>query len=201
MENFGFQSYSSSPSTGLNYQGTWNALTNNPLLTSGVGTSGDYYIVTVSGNTNLDGISDWSIGDWAIFNGTIWQKIDNSGISYQGNWDALTNNPFLQSSVGFDGHFYIVSVAGTTNLNGIASWNIGDWAIFTGGVWLKIDNVSGSNLEIKNEGITLTTAATSIDFIGDAVTATAVGTAVTVNVTGGGVAASTNNLFAYYNFI
>jgi hypothetical protein len=107
----------------------------------------------------------------------------------------------LQSSVGFDGHFYIVSVAGTTNLNGIASWNIGDWAIFTGGVWLKIDNVSGSNLEIKNEGITLTTAATSIDFIGDAVTATAVGTAVTVNVTGGGVAASTNNLFAYYNFI
>jgi hypothetical protein len=143
MENFGFQSYSSSASSGLNYQGTWNALTNSPLLTSGVGTSGNYYIVTVAGNTNLDGVTDWSVGDWAIFNGTNWQKIDNSGISYQGTWDALTNNPTLTSSVGFDGHFYIVSVAGATNLNGIASWNIGDWAIFTGGVWLKINNASG----------------------------------------------------------
>lgn len=143
MTDFGFQSFSSSASTGLNYQGTWNASTNSPLLASGVGTSGDYYVVSVAGTTNLDGITDWLIGDWAIFNGTAWQKIDNSGISYQGTWDALTNNPFLQSSIGFDGHFYIVSVAGSTNLNGITTWNVGDWAIFTGGVWLKINNTSG----------------------------------------------------------
>jgi hypothetical protein len=142
---FGFDSYNQLTNAGLNYVGTWNASTNIPLLTSGVGTQGDYYIVNVGGNTNLDGVNDWSVGDWAIFNGTTWQKIDNSGISYQGNWDALTNNPFLQSSVGFDGHFYIVNVAGSTNLNGITSWNIGDWAIFTSGVWLKIDNSSGLN--------------------------------------------------------
>ena len=202
MENFGFQSYSSSPSTGLNYQGTWNALINSPLLTSGVGTSGNYYIVTVAGNTNLDGITDWSVGDWAIFNGTAWQKIDNSGISYQGTWDALTNNPFLQSSIGFDGHFYIVSVSGSTNLNGITSWIVGDWAIFTGGVWLKIDNTGGSNLEIKNQGSILTTAANSIDFTGAGVTASVVGTAVTVNITGGGGGTSAaTNLFSFYNNI
>lgn len=140
---FGFHNNNATSSGGLTYSGTWNALTNVPLLASGVGTSGEYYIVSVAGTTNLDGITDWLIGDWAIFNGTAWQKIDNSGISYQGNWDALTNTPTLTSSVGFDGHFYIVNVAGSTNLNGITSWLVGDWAIFTGGVWLKLDNTSG----------------------------------------------------------
>lgn len=63
---------------GLSYQGTWNANTNSPTLTSSVGTNGHYYVVSTAGSTNLDGITDWQIGDWAIFNGTVWQKIDNS---------------------------------------------------------------------------------------------------------------------------
>lgn len=63
---------------GLTYKGTWDANTNSPSLSSGVGTNGDYYVVNVAGNTNLDGITDWQIGDWAIFNGTAWQKIDQS---------------------------------------------------------------------------------------------------------------------------
>lgn len=62
----------------LNYKGTWNAATNNPALASGVGVKGDYYVVSVAGSTNLDGITDWQIGDWAVFNGSIWQKIDNT---------------------------------------------------------------------------------------------------------------------------
>lgn len=63
---------------GLAYKGTWNASSNSPTLTSGVGTNGDYYVVSTPGSTNLDGITDWQIGDWAIFNGTVWQKIDQS---------------------------------------------------------------------------------------------------------------------------
>jgi hypothetical protein len=62
----------------LNYQGTWNATTNTPTLTSSVGTKGYYYVVDVAGTTNLNGITDWQIGDWAIFNGTVWQKVDNT---------------------------------------------------------------------------------------------------------------------------
>lgn len=60
------------------YQGTWDASTNTPTLVSSVGTSGQYYIVSVAGTTSLNGISDWSVGDWAIFNGTTltWQKIE-----------------------------------------------------------------------------------------------------------------------------
>ena len=62
----------------LNYQGTWNATTNTPTLTSSVGTKGYYYVVDVAGTTNLNGITDWQIGDWAIFNGSVWQKVDNT---------------------------------------------------------------------------------------------------------------------------
>lgn len=62
----------------LNYQGTWNATTNTPTLTSSTGTQGYYYVVDVAGTTNLNGITDWQIGDWAIFNGSVWQKVDNT---------------------------------------------------------------------------------------------------------------------------
>jgi len=62
----------------LRYQGTWNASANSPFLQSGVGTQGYYYVVNVAGSTNLDGITDWQIGDWAVFNGNVWQKIDNT---------------------------------------------------------------------------------------------------------------------------
>jgi hypothetical protein len=62
----------------LSYQGTWDASTNTPTLTSSVGTKGYYYVVSVAGNTNLNGITDWLVGDWAIYNGSIWQKVDNT---------------------------------------------------------------------------------------------------------------------------
>lgn len=60
----------------LNYKGTWNASTNTPILASGVGTKGDYYVVSVAGTTTLDGISNWGVGDWAAFNGTAWQRVE-----------------------------------------------------------------------------------------------------------------------------
>ena len=62
----------------LNYQGAWNATTNSPTLTSSTGTKGYYYVVSVAGTTSLNGITDWQIGDWAVFNGSVWQKIDNT---------------------------------------------------------------------------------------------------------------------------
>lgn len=76
----------------LNYQGTWNASTNMPTLTSSVGVKGYYYVVSVAGNTNLDGITDWLVGDWAVYNGTIWQKVDNTETvtSVNGQTGAVT---------------------------------------------------------------------------------------------------------------
>jgi hypothetical protein len=66
------------PITGLKYLGVWNANTNTPVITSSVGSSGNYYKVSVNGNTNIDGLNTWNIGDWIIFNGSTWDKIDNS---------------------------------------------------------------------------------------------------------------------------
>jgi hypothetical protein len=43
-----------------------------------VGTEGYFYITSVAGTTNLDGNADWHIGDWAVFNGSVWQLIDNT---------------------------------------------------------------------------------------------------------------------------
>jgi len=69
---------------GLEYSGTWNAFNNTPALASGVGTTGAFYIVSTPGSTNLDGITDWKVGDWAIFveSGATdaWQKVDNSSV-------------------------------------------------------------------------------------------------------------------------
>ena len=66
--------------TGLEYQGTWDASTNTPTLASSTGTQGNYYVVSVAGSTNLNGITDWGVNDWVIFNGSVWQKIDNSDL-------------------------------------------------------------------------------------------------------------------------
>ena len=68
-------SASGGSSGGLSYQGTWNAATNTPTLVSSVGTTNNYYIVSVAGTTTLDGINIWSEGDWAIFNGSTWEKV------------------------------------------------------------------------------------------------------------------------------
>jgi len=93
----------------INYKGTWDAQNNTPTLTSSVGTKGDYYVVSVAGNTNLNGITDWQISDWAIFNGTVWQKVDNSEVVYVSNvatGTGLTGGPITSTGT--------ISIANTT---------------------------------------------------------------------------------------
>lgn len=64
---------------GAIYQGVWNATTNSPALADGTGVKGYYYVVSVAGTQNLgSGAIDFAVGDWAIHNGTIYQKVDNT---------------------------------------------------------------------------------------------------------------------------
>ena len=58
--------------------GYWNADTNTPTITSGVGGKNDYYIVSVNGDTEIDGINDWKVTDIIQFTGTTWIKKDNT---------------------------------------------------------------------------------------------------------------------------
>lgn len=90
------------------YQGGWNAATNTPALASGTGTKGHYYIVTTPGSTNLDGITDWLNGDWAIFDGTTWGKVDNtSTLVGSGSVNSITKwnatNSLTDSIITDDG--------------------------------------------------------------------------------------------------
>lgn len=67
------------PNSIMEYQGTWNATTNSPTLADGTGSAGDVYRVTVAGSQNLGsgGIS-FSVGDYAIYNGSTWEKSDTT---------------------------------------------------------------------------------------------------------------------------
>jgi hypothetical protein len=61
--------------TGLRFKGVWNATSGAP---DAAPAEGDYYIVTIAGTTNLDGITDWQPTDWAVYSDAAWRKIDNS---------------------------------------------------------------------------------------------------------------------------
>ena len=115
--------------SGLNFQGNWNASTNSPTLASGTGTPGFYYNVSVAGSTNLDGETDWQVGDWAVFveAGATdkWEKIDNTsaltGTGVAGRvayWDS-TNNLTQDSDLTFDGSN--LAVGGTVSWSGGSS--------------------------------------------------------------------------------
>lgn len=104
------------------FQSVWNATTNNPTLVSSTGTKGYYYIVSVAGSTNLDGITDWKVGDWAIFDGTVWRKVDNT--------DAVSSVNSLTGAVSLD----TSNVPDTSNKRYVTDANL-----------VVIGNTSGTN--------------------------------------------------------
>ena len=113
-------SISTQPTNAPAYQGTWNASTNSPLLVSSVGTAGYYYVVSVAGNTTLNGVSGWAVGDWAIFENGVWQKI--AGSSSESFTNLTTTNLAV---TGLTGYMY----ANNTGGNVTASTTIPNTAI------------------------------------------------------------------------
>ncbi len=107
---------------GLDYQGTWNAATNTPTLASGVGTNGYYYVVSVDGTTTLDGISDWKAGDWLLFNGTAWQKIDQSWAIAGAN-DNITSMTGVTGGISSPDFIQFDTGATVTNAAGRLYWD------------------------------------------------------------------------------
>lgn len=62
---------------GIILQGDWNANTNSPDIT-GTTTTGWAWRVSVTGSTNLGGITSWLVNDLAVKTATGWVRIDNS---------------------------------------------------------------------------------------------------------------------------
>lgn len=129
---------------GLSYQGTWNASTNTPTLTSSVGVTNYYYIVGTSGSTNLNGITDWVAGDWAIYNGTAWQKIDQTNlvVSVAGRTGAIT---LTTSDIGGLGTI-ATQAANNVSITGGSITGITDLAVADGGTGASTASGARTNL-------------------------------------------------------
>lgn len=118
---------------GLVFQGTWNANTNTPTLASGTGTTGHFYIVSVDGTTNLDGITDWKVGDWAVFveQGATdqWEKIDNtsvldgSGVAGQVAYWSTTSELAGDTGMTYDASTDVLTVNSATSTQWTTAYN------------------------------------------------------------------------------
>jgi len=119
----------------LNFKGTWNANANTPTLASGVGTKGDYYVVGTAGTTTLDGISNWGIGDWATYNGSVWQRVEGGADLNGVNLTATGTVNFTGATVSDGGSVTTVDINGGT-IDGTtqASGTI-NGPIAAGGTW------------------------------------------------------------------
>jgi hypothetical protein len=162
----------------VTYEGTWNASTNTPTLVSSVGTKGEYYVVSVSGSTNLNGITDWVAGDWAIFNGTVWEKVDNteSVISVNGLTGVVVLNA---ADVGAVANTTFVNATGLLTGGGQLTGNVAidltnvPIANVTGGVANTVEIIAGTGLTgggnlSANVSIALANTAVSAATYGDA---------------------------------
>jgi len=138
----------------LNYSGTWDAATNNPALASSVGTKGDYYVVSVSGSTNLNGITDWVVSDWCVFNGSVWQKVDNSEVIYVSNvatGTGLTGGPITST-----GTVSLANTAVTIGTYGGAT-NVASFTVDQQGRLTSASNVTIAigNSNLQNSSVVL----------------------------------------------
>jgi hypothetical protein len=137
----------------LSYQGTWNANTNSPTLVSGTGTKNNYYVVSVAGTTTLDGISSWSVGDWAIFNGTVWEKVLGGTTESFANVSITTATGYLYANNTAN-----VTASLTIPNSGLANSNviIGNTTIALGGTTSSLGNVTMANVTITTGTINVT---------------------------------------------
>jgi len=105
------------------------------------------------------------------------ETVPTGQVLFKGNWNASGNSPTLSTSLPAGvttGWQYIVSVAGTQNINGTGAvtYSIGDQLIYNGSIWVRIPAAQAqiqSNWTETNSGLasyiqnkpTLATVATS----------------------------------------
>lgn len=108
------------PNAIMVYQGTWNASTNSPTLADGSGSTGDVYRVSVAGTQNLgSGAIAFVVGDYAIYNGSTWEKADTTDAvssinGFTGDVTLTTSNISEGSNLYYTLARWASALAGTT---------------------------------------------------------------------------------------
>lgn len=146
----------------LNFKGTWDANANSPALASSVGTKGDYYVVGTAGSTDLNGISNWGVGDLATFNGSVWQRVeggaDLNGVNLSVSGTSTLSNLTASTALALNANKQIVSVTNTgTGNNVLATSPSLATPTLSGDV-----QVSTGNLVIGTSGAGLTSTGTIV---------------------------------------
>jgi hypothetical protein len=138
----------------LNYKGTWDASTNNPTLVSSVGTKGDYYVVSVAGSTNLNGTTLWGVGDWAVFNGSIWQKVDAGDTTNITSLTVTTLTGYMYAN-----NTSPVTASLTIPNSGLANstLTLGNTTLTLGGTTSNVGNLTVANVTIIGGTANVTT--------------------------------------------
>jgi len=142
----------------LNYKGTWDANANSPTLTSSVGTKGDYYVVSVAGSTNLNGVTLWGVGDWAVFNGSVWQKVDGGDTSSVTTLTVTTLTGYMYAN-----NTSPVTASVTIPNSGLqnSSSTIGNTVVTLGSTVTSLGNVTLAGANISATSAATATFATS----------------------------------------
>ncbi len=156
----------------LQYQGLWNASTNTPTLTSSVGTLNTYYVVSVAGSTNLNGITNWQVGDWAIFNGTVWERLDGGsyGAVSQVGGNGTVNGITLTGNVTSTGNLTLGGTLGNVTNSQLSNSSItlGNTSVSLGGTASSIGNLTLSNVTISSGSINVQTSNLTATVTGNA---------------------------------
>jgi len=137
----------------LNFKGTWDANANSPALASSVGTKGDYYVVGTAGSTNLNGISNWGVGDLATFNGSVWQRVeggaDLNGVNLSVSGTSTLSGLTASTALALNASKEIVSVTNTGTGNNVlatAPTLVGDVTLSTGNL---VIGTSGKGIDFS----------------------------------------------------
>ena len=81
-------------------------------------------------------------------------------LTYLGGWNASTNTPTLASGalsggvLQTAGRYYLVSVTGTTSIDGVATWTAGDWISSNGTIWQRVQNSTSPYLPLTGGTLT-----------------------------------------------
>jgi len=150
---------------GLTYKGDWNANANNPVLVSGSGTKGDYYVVTTAGTTTIDGISSWAVDDWIWFDGSVWKKL---AIGTENLWDLSGGSTIVPHTSGHDlnmgsGDIIGSDIYATGTLNVTGTGAIDDISI----IGSVVTHRSLSTASLVFSGDTSSTAGFNVVYYGD----------------------------------
>jgi len=153
------------PASIMEYKGIWDASTNTPTLADGTGDPGDTYRVNVGGTQNLgSGSITFDVGDYVIYNGSIWQKSDTTDAVASVN--TLTGNVVLTTAnIADSTDKRYITDAQQTVLTNTSGTNTGDQNIFStvavGATNIVADTTSDTLTLVAGDGITLTPNATT----------------------------------------